>query len=853
LEGATGLTGASGNAGDIGATGIAGDVGATGLQGATGFDGATGATGLDGATGLTGSTGVDGATGATGTQGDVGATGSTGATGVIGDTGSTGATGVAGLDGSTGATGVAGSNGATGATGVSGGDGATGATGITGATGLTGDVGATGIQGDIGATGSIGLTGEQGATGATGIQGDVGATGLTGETGATGIQGNEGATGATGVQGEVGATGIAGIDGATGATGTAGGQGSTGATGIAGTDGATGATGVQGEFGSTGATGLTGDQGSTGATGLSGNDGATGSTGATGLFGSTGATGIAGNDGATGSTGATGIQGPTPWTLPATVYNDATQYDIGDAVTYLGGYYYRTGNPGEEGITPTPGSITASWTPVADAGANGLGYVLTSSFSRTIGLGSITFGVNLISASSAFTAGNRVRIIATASPTNWMEGIVTSYTTSTFIVNVDLISGSGTYNSWRIGIAGEIGATGIDGATGATGIGASGATGATGLQGATGLTGAGGASGFWGSFWSNQDQSAANTTTAYPITFNNTDPDSIGVSVVSNSQITFANAGVYNIQFSAQADRVSGSGSDSIDIWFRKNGTDIPESNGVITVAGGAAAAKTIASWNYMLKLSAGDYVELVWRTSDTNLQLIHEASATSPTRPAIPSVIVTAQQVMYTQLGATGATGVGATGLTGDAGATGATGLTGDAGATGAAGATGPSLINYWIPAAAWIPRTTTGCGVDSRELATNLTNYDELLFDPATNEFAQALHILPSNYNNSTITARFYWTSSTGSGAVVWGLQGRAYADGNSLDQAFGTAQTVTDTLITTNSMHVTSATSAITIAGTPAANCPILFQIYRDAAAGGDTLASDARFLGVEILFN
>jgi hypothetical protein len=189
------------------------------------------------------------------------------------------------------------------------------------------------------------------------------------------------------------------------------------------------------------------------------------------------------------------------------------------------------------------------------------------------------------------------------------------------------------------------------------------------------LTGAGGASGFWGSFWSNQDQSAANTTTAYPITFNNTDPDSIGVSIVSNSQITFANAGVYNIQFSAQADRVSGSGSDSIDIWFRKNGTNIPESNGVITVAGGAAAAKTIASWNYMLKLSAGDYVELAWRTSDTNLQLIHEASATSPTRPAIPSVIVTAQQVMNTQLGPQGATGIqGATGV----GATGSTGATG-------------------------------------------------------------------------------------------------------------------------------------------------------------------------------
>lgn len=165
----------------------------------------------------------------------------------------------------------------------------------------------------------------------------------------------------------------------------------------------------------------------------------------------------------------------------------------------------------------------------------------------------------------------------------------------------------------------------------------------------------------------------------------------------------------------------------------------------------------------------------------------------------------------------------------------------------------TGGGSTNVWIPASAWIPRTTNGCGVDSRELATNRTNYDELLFDPATNEFAQALSILPNNYNNATLSARFYWTSSTGSGAVVWGLQGRAYADNDTLDTAFGTAQTTTDTLLATNYMHVTSATNAITIAGTPTANRPILFQIYRDATAVGDTLGSDARILGVEILFN
>jgi hypothetical protein len=100
-------------------------------------------------------------------------------------------------------------------------------------------------------------------------------------------------------------------------------------------------------------------------------------------------------------------------------------------------------------------------------------------------------------------------------------------------------------------------------------------------------------------------------------------------------------------------------------------------------------------------------------------------------------------------------------------------------------------SPSNYWIPAAAWIPRTTNGCGVDSREIgSTNRQNFDELLFDAATLEYAQALHILPSTYNNSTVTVRFYWTASSGTGGVVWGIQGRALADDDALDIAFGTA---------------------------------------------------------------
>ena len=165
---------------------------------------------------------------------------------------------------------------------------------------------------------------------------------------------------------------------------------------------------------------------------------------------------------------------------------------------------------------------------------------------------------------------------------------------------------------------------------------------------------------------------------------------------------------------------------------------------------------------------------------------------------------------------------------------------------------ASGGGSTNIWIPASAWIPRTTTGAGIDSREQTTNRINTDELLFDAGTDEFAQAMIVMPNNWNAGTVTAKFHWTASTGSGDVVWGLQGRAYANDDALDQAMGTAQTATDTLTATNDVDISPATSAITLGGTAASGNPVIFQVYRDADAAGDTLGADARLLGVEISY-
>ena len=90
----------------------------------------------------------------------------------------------------------------------------------------------------------------------------------------------------------------------------------------------------------------------------------------------------------------------------------------------------------------------------------------------------------------------------------------------------------------------------------------------------------------------------------------------------------------------------------------------------------------------------------------------------------------------------------------------------------------------------------------------------------------------------------------ATTSDFAVVWGIEGRCYANDAALDQAVGTAVTVTDTGGTTTDLYISAATGAITWAGSPAAGQLINLTVFRKAADGSDTLAVDARLIGVQL---
>ena len=147
----------------------------------------------------------------------------------------------------------------------------------------------------------------------------------------------------------------------------------------------------------------------------------------------------------------------------------------------------------------------------------------------------------------------------------------------------------------------------------------------------------------YGAFQDGTDQTAANTTTAYAITFDTTDFAN-GVTLSNSSRLNVSQAGVYNVQFSIQFKNTTNDSQD-VDVWFRKNGTDIPKSNSRFGLSQRKSTGDpyhTIGALNFFVDLAANDYLQIMWRVSDTGVSIEHYAAGTSPTRPIVPSVIAT-------------------------------------------------------------------------------------------------------------------------------------------------------------------------------------------------------------------
>ncbi len=161
------------------------------------------------------------------------------------------------------------------------------------------------------------------------------------------------------------------------------------------------------------------------------------------------------------------------------------------------------------------------------------------------------------------------------------------------------------------------------------------------------------------------------------------------------------------------------------------------------------------------------------------------------------------------------------------------------------------------WIPAGAMIPATTNGAAAGSLETSTNKILFDYFAFDTTTEEFVGFNLVMPNTWNLGTVKAKFFWAPATDSGevgnTVEWEIGAIAMSNGDNYGTAIGTAQVISDAVVTGESvsMHISGATPAITIGGTPALGDVIHFKVSRNVG-GTDDHGYDVWLFGVLIQF-
>lgn len=188
----------------------------------------------------------------------------------------------------------------------------------------------------------------------------------------------------------------------------------------------------------------------------------------------------------------------------------------------------------------------------------------------------------------------------------------------------------------NVGPAGPAGADGPTGPTGAQGIPGTatntGATGPTGIAGSISNTAI-------GSFYYTSTLSVE-TTTSSVMVYSNTFYQR-NINYVNSSRITVTKTAVYEATYSVQIHRTSGGSPVFVYIWLRKNGADVPNSNGRIEINSNNGDSLPIVP--YIIDLNAGDYLEFMVQADDTNVQLL---SIDPGIGPFIPAIIVGIKEI---------------------------------------------------------------------------------------------------------------------------------------------------------------------------------------------------------------
>ena len=155
--------------------------------------------------------------------------------------------------------------------------------------------------------------------------------------------------------------------------------------------------------------------------------------------------------------------------------------------------------------------------------------------------------------------------------------------------------------------------------------------------------------GYYGSFYDITQQNALSTTQAYVMNIGHVDT-ALGISLANGNQVVFEHSGLYSFQYDVQfANSDTGTTNRAnVDVWLRKNGVDVPNSNSIYTVnrSIGGIDGQTVAGMDYVLPLAAGDYLQLCWAVSFTTIYMAAPGPQVNPTVPQTTSLNISAHQI---------------------------------------------------------------------------------------------------------------------------------------------------------------------------------------------------------------
>ena len=487
-------------------------------------------------------------------------------------------------------------------------------------------------------------------------------------------------SGSSGTSGTSGSSGTSATSGTSGTSATSGTSGTTGTSGSSGTSGTTGTSGSSGTSGSTGTSGTSGSSGTSATDGTGGTSGTTGTSGSSGTTGTSGSSGTSGTDGTGGTSGTSGTS--------------ATSGTSGTSAT--------SGTAGTSGTSATSGTSGTS-------GVQGDRYATTSTTTFTLGnAGTLTVGTQL-----AYTVAQSIIVVYDAN--NYQECEVTAYNPGTGVLAFAAptrTAGGGTYSTWSVNLDGASGGDGSSGTSGTSGsAGTSGTTGTSGSSGSSGTTGTSGSSGtsgtagtsgrngidgssgasianWYGAFTSTTTQVVTGVNTATAITYNHEELAN-GIAY-SGSQITVQHTGIYEIIYSLQIEVTSGGAGVDVNIWLKKNGTNIIRTDSILGLQ--SNSGKQLPMVSIIDSANANDYYEVYFSSTSANTQIT--AVAANGTHPAAPSIITNIKQIgiaVGTTSGTSGTSGVnGSSGMTGSSGSAGSSGTSGTSGVDGSTGSSG-------------------------------------------------------------------------------------------------------------------------------------------------------------------